>query len=79
MLAKYHCPALLDESIHANTATERNDEIQTFLKLDDGREVELEEWLDRDATTCQGKTRSMEEDLLSCDNEILQITRDTFF
>mmetsp|Transcript_15438 Transcript_15438/g.19587 ORF Transcript_15438/g.19587 Transcript_15438/m.19587 type:complete len:370 (-) Transcript_15438:50-1159(-) len=57
--------------------------------------VELGKWLDakrdlleivyqlkesnRDGKTCLGKTRNMEDDLFSCGDEILQVTRDTSF
>ena len=76
-----------------NVASEKG--IDAFVKLEDGKEVELDEWLeakrefleftynvrqkDHNKMTCQKKTRTMEDDLLSCEDEVLAFTRDTSF
>jgi len=90
VLAKYHCPNLLDNPIHNNVAGDKKTE--AFLKLDStGEEIALEDWLELnrdmlefmfqlDATqTCKAKTLSMQDDLLGCEDEMLQVTRETSF
>eukprot|EP00551_Chaetoceros_affinis_P016737 CAMPEP_0203691752 /NCGR_PEP_ID=MMETSP0091-20130426/4027_1 /ASSEMBLY_ACC=CAM_ASM_001089 /TAXON_ID=426623 /ORGANISM="Chaetoceros affinis, Strain CCMP159" /LENGTH=374 /DNA_ID=CAMNT_0050562381 /DNA_START=84 /DNA_END=1208 /DNA_ORIENTATION=+ len=67
----------------------------TRLSDGSGKEIELGEWMeakrdlfeftfqlrsvDKGTTTCQSKTRNMEDDLLSCEDEIMEITRKTLF
>jgi len=90
VLAKYHCPDLLDNPIHDNVDGKKG--MEAFLKLDKtGEEMPLNDWLEvnrdmlefmfqLDATqTCKAKTLSMEDDLLGCEDEMLQMTRDTSF
>ena len=90
VLAKYHCPDLLVNPVHSNVGAEK--EMEAFLKLDKtGEEMALDDWLEvnrdmleltfqLDATqTCKAKTLSMQDDLFGCEDEMLQITRDTSF
>ncbi len=94
VIAKYHCPKLVGHPIRINTEEDKK-YIQPYLKLEDGQEVELNEWMeakrdlleltfqlkavDRGTMTCQAQTRSMEDELFGCEDEILEITRDTSF
>ena len=90
VLAKHHCPDLLDNPIHENVGQEK--EMEAFLKLGStGKEIALDDWLKlkRDMLeftfqldakqTCKAKTLSLQDDLFGCEDEILQITRDTSF
>ena len=90
ILAKYHCPDLLDNPIHDNFGEEKG--MEAFLKLDKtGEEIALYDWLElnRDMLefmfqldakqTCKAKTLSMQDDLLGCEDEMLQVTRETSF
>ena len=90
VLAKHHCPNLLDNPIHANIGAEKK--MKAFLKLEStGEEIALEDWLEENrdmlelmfhlgqTQTCKAKTMSLEDDLFGCEDEMLQITRDTSF
>ena len=87
VLSKYHCPDY-------NSLVNKNHSIDfdIFVKLQkDGDLVTMNDWLEakrdklewtfdlKDQQQCQGKTRKMEDDLFSCKDEILQVTRDTSF
>jgi len=91
VLAKYHCPELLDgEEIHANVAEDK--QVEAFMKLEsNGEEVPMLDWLEekgsmleytydlRKKQTCRSKTLNMQDDLLFCKDEVLEVTRDTSF
>mmetsp|Transcript_22785 Transcript_22785/g.33466 ORF Transcript_22785/g.33466 Transcript_22785/m.33466 type:complete len:200 (+) Transcript_22785:521-1120(+) len=90
VLAKYHCPDLVGTEIHENVAKDKP--VEAFLKLEsDGKEVPLLDWLkkkrdlleytfrSREKQTCRGKTLNMQDDLLTCADEVLEVTRDTSF
>lgn len=94
VLAKHNCPKLVGQPIRINTEEDKR-YLQAYLRLEDGKEIELNEWMeakrdlleftfqmktvDRGATTCQAKTRGLEDDLSVCEDEIFEITRDTSF
>ncbi len=94
VLAKYYCPDLLDHPSHNNVAMDKVVEVFLKLEKD-GQEVAVDDWLEakrhlleymfemkskeREGKTCQSKMRSMEDDLFVCEDELLQITRDTSF
>ena len=93
VLAKYHCPELTDFLVHANAAIDRAWKVS--LKLEkDGSEMALDDWLDakrdiieftatwnvdRQKNYCRSKTRNIQDDLFSCQDELLLVTRDTSF
>ena len=93
VLAKYHCPELLDElPIKANLKEYKQTEV--FVKREkDGELMGFSEWVDAKrgmiewtfemysgkGETCQAKTRRLEDDLLDCKNGLLQVTRDMSF
>ena len=87
LLAKHHCPELLDElPIEKNIAVQKKK--KTFMH--DGSRgkgsVSLEDWLDakgpvlewaldiRSGASCQAKTIHMEEELFACPDEALKVT-----
>ena len=92
VLTKYHCPDLSNVSFHKNTATNgskgKND---FFVKLVDGNDVDLDDWLEKKRDNiewtfdfsfedqCKSKVRKMEDELFACDDGILQVTGDTSF
>lgn len=87
LLAKHHCPELLNEEWHpteANVASEKGR--VEYLRMKNGNSIKLDEWLHekRDVieytlkmkhnVSCQGKARHMEDDLFACKDEVMQIT-----
>ncbi len=93
VLAKYHCPELLSKlPIHKNFKEQKKTEV--FVKREkDGELMEFSEWVDakhgmmewtfdlntRNEDTCQAKTRQLEDELHSCKDGLLQVTRNTVF
>ena len=90
LLAKHHCPELLDElPIKENVANEKKKKI--FLH--DGNEnkdaVRIEDWLEakgplmewalnlRSDASCQAKTVHMEDELFGCPDEALKVTSES--
>jgi len=89
LLAKHHCPELLDElPIRANMAEDKSLKVLLHKKgTDEARNsVDVEEWLHakgpamewtlklrRDAS-CQAKTFHMEDELFACPDETLRVT-----
>eukprot|EP00984_Skeletonema_dohrnii_P000366 scaffold121_cov108-Skeletonema_dohrnii-CCMP3373.AAC.2 len=89
LLAKHHCPELLDElPIRSNMAEDKSLKVLLHKKgTDEARNsVDLEEWLHakgpamewtlklrRDAS-CQAKTFHMEDELFACPDETLRVT-----
>jgi len=87
VLSKYHCP-----DFNSLVNKKHSIDFDIFVKLQkDGDVVTMNDWLEakrdklewtfdlKDQQQCQGKTRKMEDDLFSCKDEILQVTRDTSF
>ncbi len=93
VLAKYHCPELLSKlPMHKNLKEQKKTEV--FVKREkDGELTEFSEWVDakhgmmewtfelntRNEDTCQAKTRQLEDELHSCKDGLLQVTRNTVF
>ncbi len=89
VLSKHHCP---DFETIVNKNHRDSIDFDIFVKLQkDGDLVTMNDWLEakrdklewtfdlKDEQQCRGKTRKMEDDLFSCKDEILQVTRDTSF
>ena len=92
ILAKHHCPEMLDElPIKANVAGDKSLQVLLHKKgTDEARSsIRIEEWLDakgsamewalqlrRDAS-CQGKTFHMEDELFACPDETLRVTSES--
>ena len=89
LLAKHHCPEMLDElPIRANMAEDKSLKVLLHKKgTDEARNsVDLEEWLYakgpamewtlklRREASCQAKTFHMEDELFACPDETLQVT-----
>jgi hypothetical protein len=89
LLAKHHCPELLETmddigGIHANVAKDK--QLQPYIRVCDNLIVSLQEWLRekspvlewslnvRTKASCQGKTKHMEDALFACPDEALQVT-----
>ncbi len=89
LLAKYHCPELLeDRGVHSNRGSAH---VKKYVRLEDdagqGREVLLDEWMEKKRhliewgfglkkdVTCQGEVRKMQRELLSCDDEMFQLSK----
>ncbi len=90
LLAKYHCPELLETPFRKNMAVDKRMTVSVRLQNDD-EVVKVEDWFEakRDKIEwtfnmkgggyCQGKTRKMEDDLFACKDEALHVTRNTSF
>uniref|UniRef100_A0A7S1ZXE9 Uncharacterized protein n=1 Tax=Ditylum brightwellii TaxID=49249 RepID=A0A7S1ZXE9_9STRA len=87
LLAKHHCPELLDElPIKVNMATDDEQKIYLYDSNDEKGAVRIEEWLDakgpvlewalnlRSEASCQAKTIHMEDELFGCPDEALKVT-----
>ncbi len=47
VLAKYHCPNLLDKEFHVNFSSQKSKKMQMFLKLkNNGKQTPLDDWLE---------------------------------
>mmetsp|Transcript_2234 Transcript_2234/g.2699 ORF Transcript_2234/g.2699 Transcript_2234/m.2699 type:complete len:235 (+) Transcript_2234:1-705(+) len=93
VIAQHHCPDEAPISVNVAVARKEKRGSLTLLRLEkDGGLVEVNEWLQNKrsmlewrlnlkgrGSQCQGKTRRMEDELLACDDELLQITRSTSF
>mmetsp|Transcript_11016 Transcript_11016/g.13936 ORF Transcript_11016/g.13936 Transcript_11016/m.13936 type:complete len:355 (+) Transcript_11016:138-1202(+) len=87
LLAKYHCPEMLDEeAVHSNRGSTH---VKKFVRLsnEEGREVLLSEWMEKKRDliewgfgmkkdiSCQGKIRSMQRELSRCDDEMFHLSK----
>ena len=87
LLAKYHCPEMLEEeAVHSNSGSNH---VKKFVRLsnEDGREVLLSDWMEKKRDllewgfgmkkdiSCQGKIRSMQRELSGCDDEMFQLSK----
>jgi len=88
LLAKHHCPVLLDElPVEENLARDKPLKVLLHKRTDNiTNAVDLEEWLNakapalewtlrlRRSASCQAKTIHMEEELFNCPEEALRVT-----
>jgi len=87
LLAKHHCPELLDElPIKINVADDKEQKIFLYDGNHEKGAVRIEEWLDakgpvlewalnlRSEASCQAKTIHMEDELFGCPDEALKVT-----
>jgi hypothetical protein len=88
LLAKHHCPELLDElPVEENLARDKPLKVLLHKRTDNiTNAVDLEEWLNakapalewtlrlRRSASCQAKTIHMEEELFNCPEEALRVT-----
>jgi len=85
LLAKHHCPELMEEPSKENTAKEKGMEV--YLRLKKGASiVKLDEWLKekrnllewslklKKHASCQAKTRHMEDDLFACSDQTVKVS-----
>lgn len=83
LLAKHHCPELIQTPSNENVGKEKS--IKAYLRLQRGGDVVfLEEWFEvkkhmleyslklKNQVTCQAKTRQMEDTLFSCPDEVIK-------
>ncbi len=88
-LAAHHCP---DVKLPAYKNTGAEKEMEMFIELEKtGELIPLQEWLNekrnmlewtlqlKGGNKCQAKTRTMQNELYSCKDELLQVTRHTSF
>ena len=86
LLAKYHCPELLEEKAVHNNIGSRHVTKYVKLSSEGGREVLLDEWMEKKRDliewgfglkkdiTCQGKVRKIQRELSSCIDEMFLIS-----
>ena len=88
LLAKHHCPVLLDElPVEENLARDKPLKVLLHKRTDNiTNAVDLEEWLNakvpalewtlslRRSASCQAKTIHMEDELFNCPEEALRVT-----
>lgn len=85
LLAKHHCPELMEEPSRVNTAKGKGSGV--FLRLKEGAGiVNLDEWLEEKGplfewslklkkhASCQAKTRHMEDDLFACSDQTIMVS-----
>ena len=84
ILAKHYCPELMAQPMKYNMASQSTTRVR--LRLKNGEEVELTEWLQakknvlefatdaRANATCQATTRYMEDELNRCGSQSMQVT-----
>ena len=77
LLAKYHCPDLLEKEVRANVADDKK--VTARVQIGRHKEVDLKDWVDakadtlqfalqlREPSSCQSLTRKMEDRLFECD------------
>ena len=88
LIAKHHCPKLIDARYEVNVGDDKQMRVSVKLdrtKNDEKNVVGIEEWLGgkigllelslglKKKQTCLGKTRNMEDDLFACRDEILMV------
>ena len=83
LLAKHICPEWMSNSIRLNDHTEKK--VQAYVNVTGGNSVNIDDWLEaksgvielalrsRKDTTCQAKTRRMEEDLFGCSQGAVKV------
>jgi len=89
IVGKHKCPDV-EVPVQKNMGYEKH--IEMSIKLDtSGELVSLNDWIEerrdmlewtlqlKGGNKCQAKTRTMEDELLACENELLQVTRHTSF
>ncbi len=90
ILAKYHCPDLTNESFHDNMSSDKKKD--TLVRLaNDNSTMPFGDWLETKRHTiqftfdysngndCQAKTMKLEDKLLACEEQILEVTGDIPF
>ena len=90
LLAKHHCPELLDElPIKVNVANEKERKIFLYDGNENKDVVRIEDWLEakgplmewalnlRSEASCQAKTVHMEDELFGCPDEALKVTSES--
>ncbi len=90
VLAKHHCPNLTDKFFHNNMSSQKTK--RTFVRLEsDNSTMPFNDWLEakrhtiewtfgyNEGSKCRGKTRKLEDKLLSCKDQMLEVTNDVLF